>query len=79
MSDDGPDSIVLRYLRRIDEKIDRVTDEVQDLKHRITGVERQIGELFVSQAAVQSRLDRIEQRLDRIERRLDLVDVSGRA
>ena len=31
-----PDNLILVYLRRIDGKIDRLTDDVQDLKHRVT-------------------------------------------
>ena len=78
MSDDGPDSLVLPYLRRLDEKMDRLTEEVQDLKRRMTAVERQIGGLYVGQSAIQERIDRLELRLDRIERRLDLVEPVGR-
>jgi hypothetical protein len=62
-----PDNIVLTYLRRIDEKLDRVIEDVRDLKMRVTSLEE-------GQAGVNRRLDRIEVRLDRIERRLDLVD-----
>ena len=62
-----PDSLVLVYLRRIDEKVDRLMDDVRDLKVRITGVEENL-------AGVNRRLDRLEVRVDRIERRLDLAD-----
>ncbi|MGH6846411.1 MAG: hypothetical protein ACREC0_02910 [Methylocella sp.] len=62
-----PDNLVLVYLRRIDEKVDRVIDDVRDLKVRITNLEE-------GQAGIHRRLDRIEARLDRIERRLDLVE-----
>jgi septal ring factor EnvC (AmiA/AmiB activator) len=75
---DQPENLMLVYLRRIDQKLDRLTEEVQDLKHRMTAVERQLGELFVGHAALQARMDRIEQRLDRIERRLDLVEAPAR-
>jgi hypothetical protein len=37
-----PDNLVLVYLRRIDGKIDRLTDDVQDLKHRVTLLEDQV-------------------------------------
>ena len=62
-----PDSLVLRYLRRIDEKLDRLVDDVADLKGRMTSV----GEGLVG---VHRRLDRLELRVDRIEKRLDLVE-----
>jgi DNA repair ATPase RecN len=66
---DQPDNIMLVYLRRIDEKLDRVIDDVNDLKVRVTNVEEGL-------AGVHRRLDRGDARLDRIERRLDLVDQS---
>jgi predicted nucleic acid-binding Zn-ribbon protein len=66
---DEPDNLVLTYLRRIDAKVDRLTDDVRDLKIRMTAVEEAV-------VGVQRRMDRFEARLDRVERRLDLVDVS---
>lgn len=62
-----PDSLVLRYLRRIDEKLDRLTEDVQDLKIRMTAVEEGL-------VGVHRRMDRLEARVERIEKRLDLVD-----
>jgi hypothetical protein len=59
--------MVLVYLTRIDEKVDRVIDDVRDIKFRVTNLEEW-------QAGIQRRLDRVEARLDRIERRLDLVE-----
>lgn len=64
---DQPDNLVLLYLRRIDMKIDRMTDDLNDIKIRVTNVEEGL-------AGVNRRLDRSEVRLDRIERRLDLVE-----
>src|SRR5215471_2848890 len=40
-----PDNLVLVYLRRIDGKIDRLTDDVQDLKHRVTSLEGRVASL----------------------------------
>jgi hypothetical protein len=34
-----PDNLVLVDLRRIDDKIDCLTEGVQDLKHRVTSLE----------------------------------------
>ena len=64
---DEPDSLTLRMLRKIDEKLDRLQDDVQDLKARLTGVEEGL-------AGVNRRLDRLDERVLRIERRLDLVE-----
>jgi hypothetical protein len=63
-----PDKLVLVDLRRIDENVDRVIDDVRDIKFRVTN----LGE---GQAGIQRRLDRGEARLDRIERRRDLVEL----
>ncbi|QYU70679.1 hypothetical protein J4558_11430 [Leptolyngbya sp. 15MV] len=68
---DQPDNLMLVYLRRLDEKMDRIIEDVGLLKIRMTHVEEGL-------AVVSRRLDRVEQRLDRIERRLDLVEVAGR-
>ena len=62
-----PDNLMLVFLRRIDEKLDRLIDDVQDLKVRVTAVEEGL-------VGVNRRLDRLEVRVERIERRLDLVD-----
>jgi outer membrane murein-binding lipoprotein Lpp len=62
-----PESIVLVMLRRIDAKIDRMADDVRDLKVRQTATEEAL-------AGVNRRLDRLDMRVERIEKRLDLVD-----
>jgi len=62
-----PDNLVLEILRRMDGKVDRVIEDLHDLKARMTGVETAL-------AGVQRRIDRVEDRLDRIERRLELAD-----
>ena len=62
-----PENITLVDLRRIDQKIDRLMDDVSDLKIRMTSVEDGL-------AGVNRRLDRMESRMDPVERRLDLVD-----
>ena len=64
---DEPDNILLQYMRRFDEKLDRVVDEMLDVKVRLTAVEEGL-------AGINRRLDRLELRVERIERRLDLVD-----
>jgi hypothetical protein len=63
-----PGNVVPVYLRRIDEKVDRMIDDVRDINFRVTNLE-------VGHAGIQCRLDRVEARLDRIERCLDLVDL----
>jgi archaellum component FlaC len=62
-----PDNILLQYMRRFDEKLDRVVDEMLDVKVRLTAVEEGL-------AGINRRLDRLELRVERIERRLDLSE-----
>jgi hypothetical protein len=62
-----PDNIILVYLRRRDEKADRLIADNHDSNARLAGVEE-------SPAGVHRRIDRLEMRVERIEKRLDLVD-----
>jgi hypothetical protein len=55
-----PDSVVLVYLRRIGEKVDRMIDDLRDIKDRV----RNLGE---GQAGIRRRMDCIERRLDLVE------------
>jgi hypothetical protein len=61
-TDDGAINVVLRYLRAIERKVDRLIDNNQDVLARVPALE-------ASRALV---LDRMETRLDRIERRFQL-------
>jgi chromosome segregation ATPase len=63
---EAPDNIVLAYLRRIDERVERLVDDMQDIKTRLTAAEEAI-------VGLNRRIDRIDLRLERIERRLELT------
>jgi predicted nucleic acid-binding Zn-ribbon protein len=69
---------VLDYVReqfaRVHVKLDRLSDDVGNLKVRMTSVESQVALIHGDFANQSGRLDRIESRLDRIERRLDFAD-----
>ena len=64
-----PESLVLVFLRRLDSNMDRVLDDLRDLKVRVTAAEEAI-------VGINRRMDRVEGRLDRIEKRLDLVETN---
>lgn len=64
--DDINDAVTC-YLRRLDGKIDRVLDDIRDLKVRMTAVEA----AFVR---VNRRLDTLEGRLDQMEHQLDFAE-----
>ncbi len=71
---DAPGNLIFEYLRCIDIKLDRVIEDIADMKIRMTAVEEGIAQFELSIAGINRRIDRIEARLDRIERRLDLVE-----
>ena len=64
---EGPDNLVLQILRRVDQNVDRLRDDMRDLKIPVSGIEENM-------VVVQRRLDRFDDRLERIERRFDLID-----
>jgi predicted nucleic acid-binding Zn-ribbon protein len=72
---DEPNKPILVYLRRMDEKLDRLAASVTDLGRRVTSLETKVVLLHGDFAAQSERIDRIEVRLDRIEHRLDIVSV----
>jgi hypothetical protein len=70
---EAPDNLVLVYLRRLDEKLDRLISVAGDLGRRVTSLETSVALLHRDFAGQSERLDRIDVRLDRIERRLDIA------
>ena len=64
---DQPDNIVLALLRKIDQRTERMAEDLQDLKTCVTSVEEGL-------AGVNRRLDRLEFRVERIEKRLELSE-----
>lgn len=79
---DQPDNLVLVYLRRIDERLERIELDMRDVKRRLTALEESQARMHHDIAAIrgdyaglQLRMDRFDERLARIERRLDLAEV----
>jgi predicted nucleic acid-binding Zn-ribbon protein len=74
---DDTSNIVIEHLRHIRGSVDRLAEDIRELKHRVTTVEQQMSSLTATEAnhyaSLASRMDRIENRLDRIERRLELT------
>ena len=73
---DAPENLTLVFLRRLDAKIDRMTEDMREVKQRLTGVEIVVGNLAATElshyAMTAERVDRLSQRIERIESRLDL-------
>ncbi|SIO52615.1 hypothetical protein SAMN05443247_07290 [Bradyrhizobium erythrophlei] len=66
---DQPDSIVLAILSRIDQRTERMAEDIHDLKTCATSMEEGL-------AGVNRRLDRLDGRVERIEKRLELSDAT---
>ena len=67
-------NLVLEQLRLMRAKIETISDDVADIKIRMSATERHLGEMQMQVAALNGRMDRFDERLGRIERRLGLVD-----
>ncbi len=62
------ENLVLEHLRAIRTTVDRLADDMQEVKGRL-------GTLEMQYASISTRLDRMDERVSRIEKRLGLVDV----
>lgn len=71
---DEPRDIVLEYLRRIDRKVERIGEDVSDVKSRLIAFEGHMASFHVQVAGHSGDIVRITERLERIERRLELND-----
>jgi len=77
-----PDDVrLLRRLRQLNEKLDRLAGDTRDVKQRMTAMEQQLSHFAATEAShyasVALRLDRIEDRLDRVERQLEATDTES--
>lgn len=75
------DNLVLEHLKHIRGRVDHISEEVAEIKHRLVSIERgqakgmrEYADLYGDQARQQASMDRISERLERIERRLELAD-----
>lgn len=66
---DGPDSL-LRFMHRVDVKLDRTIDDLAGIKVRATNLEE-------TMAGLNRRMDRTDLRVGRIERRLGRTETAG--
>jgi len=69
-----PSNIVLAHLRRIDRNVEKLVDDMGEVKTAIVALDGHMASTHVQVAGHSSELDRIRARLDRIERRLELSD-----
>ena len=80
MSDDGPENLVLRHLRALDERTERIEATlnrlVQVVGARFGAMEARMLGLEARMTALEDWSHDVTGRLDRIERRLNLVEAA---
>jgi len=69
---DEPDSLVLRYLRRLEDKMDSLQTDIADLASEVRGIKSHMAGFMQNELAQDGAIAGLKKRLDRIERRLDL-------
>jgi uncharacterized protein (UPF0335 family) len=75
------ENLVLEHLRHIRGRVDRLAEDMGDLKHRMSSLEsamvlvkREVSAGDETSARKQVSLDRVFDRIERLERRLDLIE-----
>ena len=72
---DEPGNLTLQLLRRMDGKLDRIEQRLDDVVARMGSLGQQTAALRTDIVQLQVRIDHFDQRPQRIERRLDLIEV----
>lgn len=67
-----PDSLTLRYLRKMDEKIDRLDERLQENNSELRSIKTHLSAFMQAELAQDGSIASILTRLDKNERRLDL-------
>ena len=73
---DNLQSLILEHLRHIRGRVDKLSDDMDDLKLRAGSVEVNVSLLHTDIAILHKPFDRQGKRLERIERRLDIADLA---
>ena len=71
---DEPDNIVLRYLRKLDERTERMEDNQKDMAADIRILKGHMAGFMQAEIRQDGAMASMSERLDRIEKRLELVD-----
>ncbi|WP_375399090.1 hypothetical protein [uncultured Sphingomonas sp.] len=74
MAEDNIENLTLLFMRRLDQRLDRLENDIGDIKLRVTATEEHLASIMMSVAGLNSRMDKVDARLARVERRLDLTD-----
>ena len=66
--------LTYELLERMNARLERMEDDIPDIKSRLSAVEASVAQHSVQFVALNARMDRFDERLKRIGRRLDLTD-----
>ena len=77
---DAVDNVIIEHLRHIRGRVDRIAEDMSDVKSRMSSresamvlVKREVSAGDETDSRQQLSLDRLNERIERIERRLDLI------
>jgi uncharacterized protein (UPF0335 family) len=77
---DNVEDVIIEHLRHIRGRVDRIAEDMSDMKHRMSSLEsamvlvkREVSAGDETDVRQQVSLDRLLDRIDRIERRLELI------
>ncbi|MCX7109218.1 MAG: hypothetical protein NTX45_03610 [Proteobacteria bacterium] len=73
---DSVENLVLEHLRPIRGRVDKLSDDMDDLKLRAGSLEEHVSLLHTDIAILHKQLDQHGKRLERIEHRLEIVDMA---
>lgn len=78
---DEPENLTLRYLRSMDEKLDRIHSKAASIENRCSALEIRLTSLDTRLVSIDMRLDGMQAdiaeqglRLERVERRLGIIE-----
>ena len=71
---DDPDNLVLRYLRKLDERTERIEANQKDMAADIRTLKGHMANFMQTEIRQDGAIAAIQDRLDRIERRLEISD-----
>jgi hypothetical protein len=74
MAEEAPGTLMLVFLRRLDQRMERLEGGMADIKLRATAIAEHLASIMMSMAGANAGMDKIDARLARVARRLDLTD-----
>jgi len=69
---DEPENLVLRHLRRLEDKFDRQDQRIDEMMSELKAIKLHQAGVFQTDLAQDEAIGNLRSQLDRVERRLDL-------